>query len=757
MQTTLSFDATEQQGITEFTRKAYLNYSMYVILDRALPHIGDGLKPVQRRIIYAMSEIGLSALSKPKKSARTVGDVLGKYHPHGDSACYEAMVLMAQDFSYRYPIISGQGNWGSIDDPKSFAAMRYTESKLSAYADVLLRELKLGTVSWADNFDGTLKEPTLFPSRLPNILLNGSTGIAVGMATDIPPHNLNEVVDACLQLIKKSKSSLEELMVFLPAPDYPGGAEVISPLSERIKAYETGNGSIKLRAFYTIENGDVVISALPHQVSGAKIMEQIAAQMRAKKLPWLADLRDESDFEHAIRLVLIPRSGRVNTELLMSHLFASTDLERSYRLNFNIIGLNGRPRVFSLVEILSEWVSFRKDTITKRTEFKLDKILERLHILDGFLIAYLNIDEVIAIIRTEDDPKLKLMERFDLSNTQAEAVLDLKLRHLAKLEEMKLQAEKDELELERQYLQGLLDDEMKLKRLMVKELKEVKAKHGDERRSPIVMRDEAKALKEADLVPVEGVTVILSKLGWVRCAKGHDVDVLSMNYRSGDAYLASDEGRSNEYALFLDDAGKSYSVLASQLPSARGQGEPITGRIKIEKSSSVQYILMADELDQVLMVSSGGFGFLGDASYMISKNKGGKQVISLSGKSALIAPISIAKKDVENMDIEKYIALITNQGRCLIIKLAEVPVLNKGKGNKLIGIPSQEATGEYVQHMLLFKEGDAIVIYSGRRHMKISGRDIDIYKGKRALRGVLLPRGFQSVKACEVIKKPIKT
>ncbi|MEG7498644.1 DNA topoisomerase IV subunit A, partial [Enterobacter hormaechei] len=563
-------DMAERLALHEFTENAYLNYSMYVIMDRALPFIGDGLKPVQRRIVYAMSELGLNATAKFKKSARTVGDVLGKYHPHGDIACYEAMVLMAQPFSYRYPLVDGQGNWGAPDDPKSFAAMRYTESRLSKYAEVLLGELGQGTVDWVPNFDGTMQEPKMLPARLPNILLNGTTGIAVGMATDIPPHNLREVAKAAITLIEQPKTSLDDLLDIVQGPDYPTEAEIITSRAEIRKIYQNGRGSVRMRAVWNKEDGAVVITALPHQVSGAKVLEQIASQMRNKKLPMVDDLRDESDHENPTRLVIVPRSNRVDMEQVMNHLFATTDLEKSYRINLNMIGLDGRPAVKNLLEILTEWLAFRRDTVRRRLNHRLEKVLKRLHILEGLLVAFLNIDEVIEIIRTEDEPKPALMSRFGISETQAEAILELKLRHLARLEEMKIRGEQNELEKERDQLQAILASERKMNTLLKKELQADADAFGDDRRSPLHEREEAKAMNEHDMLPSEPVTIVLSQSGWVRSAKGHDIDAPGLSYKSGDSFKAAVKGKSNQPVAFIDSTGRSYAIDPITLPSARG-------------------------------------------------------------------------------------------------------------------------------------------------------------------------------------------
>ncbi len=631
----LSLDGVEQMPLRRFTEEAYLNYSMYVIMDRALPHIGDGLKPVQRRIVYAMSELGLSAAAKYKKSARTVGDVLGKYHPHGDSACYEAMVLMAQPFTYRYPLVDGQGNWGAPDDPKSFAAMRYTEARLSKFSEVLLSELGQGTVDWGVNFDGTLKEPLVLPARLPHILLNGITGIAVGMATDIPPHNARELANACIELLDNPKADLPRLMEFVPGPDYPTAAEIITPSAEIAKVYESGRGSIKARAVYTVENGEVVITALPHQASSSKILEQLAAQMQAKKLPMVTDLRDESDHESPVRLVIVPRSNRVDIEQLMAHLFATTDLEKSYRVNLNVLGLDGRPQVKGLKQLLSEWLEFRIHTVRRRLEFRLDKVLARLHILEALMIAFLNIDEVIEIIRFHDEPKAELMRRFGLTDKQAEAILDLKLRHLAKLEEMKIRGEQDELEAEREKLQQLLSSERRLKTLIKKELQADAETYGDDRRSPLVVRSESRALSEQELVPTEPVTVVLSEKGWVRCAKGHDIDAAGLSYKAGDSFLCAAAGRSNQQSVFIDSAGRAFATDTHTLPSARSQGEPITTRFNLAPGESMEHVLLGDDDNCFLLASDAGYGFICAFKDMVSRNKAGKALLTLPANAKL--------------------------------------------------------------------------------------------------------------------------
>ncbi len=730
----------EQLPLKDFTEKAYLDYSMYVILDRALPHIGDGLKPVQRRIVYAMSELGLSALAKYKKSARTVGDVLGKYHPHGDSACYEAMVLMAQDFSYRYPLIDGQGNWGSPDDPKSFAAMRYTESRLTAYAQTLLSELGQGTVDWTDNFDGTLKEPVLLPARLPNILLNGTMGIAVGMSTDIPPHNLREVAAACIHLLDEPEASLTSLLQHIKGPDYPTEAEIISSTEDIQKIYQTGLGSIKMRAQYVKEDSNIVITALPHQVSGAKLMEQIAAQMLAKKLPMIEDLRDESDHENLTRLVVIPKSRRIDVDAVMSHLFATTDLEKNYRVNLNMIGLNGKPQVKNLRQILTEWLTFRTETVRRRLQHRLDKVLARLHVLEGLLIAYLNIDEVIHIIRTEEHPKPVLMERFRITDIQAEAILELKLRHLARLEEMKIRGEQETLEKERQALEKTLSSTRLLNRLIRKEIEVDAEKYGDDRRSPLVERGAAQALETSSLIANEPLTIILSQKGWIRAAKGHDIDVLALNYRSGDGYLDAVRGRTTHFAYILDSTGRVYSTTTHDLPSARSQGEPLTGRFKPPAGALFTHLLTGDQEDWYLLSSHAGYGFRVQLKDLYSKNKAGKAVISLPKDTRVMRPSMIS-------DDSDLLAVVTIKGRLLIFSVNELPALSKGKGNKLIQISAADFKSgqDAVVAVLVFPVDAELKIQSGKRQLTLKQVDIDHYSAARAKRGVALPRGFQRV------------
>lgn len=739
-------DGVEQVPLRRFTEDAYLNYSMYVIMDRALPHIGDGLKPVQRRIVYAMSELGLSATAKYKKSARTVGDVLGKFHPHGDSACYEAMVLMAQPFSYRYPLVDGQGNWGAPDDPKSFAAMRYTESRLSKFSEVLLAELGQGTVDWQPNFDGTMKEPKTLPARLPHIMLNGITGIAVGMATDIPPHNVREIADACIHLIEQPKAEVADLLAFVQGPDYPTDAEIITPKADIEKIYETGRGSIKMRAVYDIEHGEVVVTALPHQASGGKILEQIAKQMTAKKLPMVVDLRDESDHENPVRLVVVPRSNRVDIEQLMQHLFASTDLEKSYRVNINMIGLDNRPAVKNLREILTEWLEYRRETVRRRLQYRLDKVLARLHILDGLLVAYLSIDEVIDIIRGYDDPKAELMSRFSLSETQAHAILEIKLRQLAKLEEIKIRAEQDELREEQAYLDKILNSKARMSTLMKKEILSAAKEYGDDRRSKLVERTESKALTEKDLVPSEPVTVVVSDKGWARCAKGHDIDAGSLHYKSGDGYLCSAKGRSNRPVVFIDSAGRAFTTDAHTLPTARSQGEPLTGRFNLTTGEMFKYCIMANDDAKYLLVSDAGYGFVSSFSDMISRNKNGKAMISLPPAATVLMP-----QPIENIENDCCLT-ITTEGRMLVFPVKSLPVLSKGKGNKIINIPSArtKTREEYVTLLAIVPEGAAVTLHAGRRKLTLKASDIEHYRGERGRRGNKLPRGLQRVDQIEV-------
>jgi len=750
-QNQLDFEGIEHQSLADYAEQAYLNYSMYVILDRALPHIGDGMKPVQRRIAYAMSELGLKSQSKPKKSARTVGDVLGKFHPHGDSACYEAMVHMAQPFSYRYPIVDGHGNWGSTDDPKSFAAMRYTEARLAPYSNVLLSELGQGTVDWVPNFDGTLREPSLLPARLPNLLLNGTTGIAVGMSTDVPPHNLKEVAAALVRMLDDPKTTPGALMKHVKAPDYPTGGEIISPKSEIADIYKTGNGTLRVRASWQKDGAGIVISELPYQVSGSKVLEQIAAQMRAKKLPMVEDLRDESDHENPIRLVIVPKSNRVDVEKLMGHLFATTDLEKTMRVNMNVIGLDGKPAVRGLRELLLEWLEFRTRTVTRRLQYRLDRVEERLHILEGLLIAYLNIDKVIKIIRTEDEPKPVLMKKFKLSDTQAEAILNLRLRNLAKLEEMKIKGEQDELSKERDDLQKLLKSKAKLRKLMKEEILEAAEEHGDERRSKLVEREAAQAIDEADLVSAEPVTVVLSARGFARAAKGHEIDPATLSYKSGDKYLASAKGRSNEFAVFMDSSGRAYSLQAHTLPSARGQGEPLSGRLKPTDGATFCGVMIGNEEQRWLVASDAGYGFFVKLGDLHTRAKAGKAALKVVGDGKPLVP---ARFEDDEFPGETMVAAVSSSGRLLLFWAEDLPELPRGKGNKIFNIPAKKFKEgeESMTAVALLREEDKLIVHSGKRKMTVKGEDLDYYFGERAQRGAMLPQGYRKVDRLSVEK-----
>ena len=740
----------ERLSLRDYTEKAYLDYSMYVILDRALPNIGDGMKPVQRRIIYAMRELALHANAKYKKSARTVGDVLGKFHPHGDSACYEAMVLMAQPFSYRYPLVDGQGNWGSPDDPKSFAAMRYTEAKLSKFAEVLLGELGQGTVDWAPNFDGTMQEPLVLPAKLPHVLLNGGTGIAVGMATDIPPHNVSEVVEATCHLLRNPKATTADLMEFVPAPDFPTDAEIITPPADLRKLYESGRGSVKLRARYIREEANIVITSVPYQVSGAKVLEQIAAQMQAKKLPMVADLRDESTHEEPTRLVIEPRSNRIDVESLMAHLFATTDLEKNVRVNMNVIGLDGRPRVMPLPEMLGEWLQFRRSTVRRRLEHRLGKVEDRLHILEGLLIAYLDLDEVIRIIREEDDPKASLIATFSLSERQAEAILELRLRHLAKLEEMKIRGEQNELEKERKYLEGLLGSEAKLTTLIEKEIRAAGKEHGDERRSPLVERAESKALSEVELLGADPITVVLSDKGWIRAAKGHDIDPEGLSYKAGDSFQLAAKGKTNQPLVLLDDTGRAYTLSAHNLPSARGQGEPVTGRANVAAGAKMAGLMFAPPERRFVLATDGGYGFVARLDTLTGKNKAGKAVLSLPKGCNVMAPVEVPEGDEE-----LWVASVSNEGRLLLFPLDQLPEMSKGKGNKMLDIPGPRAARreEFVTGIVVLAASDALLIHSGKHKLTLKADDLAYYRGERGRRGSKLPRGFQKVDRLEAGNK----
>ncbi|WP_265469787.1 DNA topoisomerase IV subunit A [Haemophilus parainfluenzae] len=735
----INYEGIEQMPLRTFTEKAYLNYSMYVIMDRALPFIGDGLKPVQRRIVYAMSELGLNAAAKFKKSARTVGDVLGKFHPHGDSACYEAMVLMAQPFSYRYPLVDGQGNWGAPDDPKSFAAMRYTESRLSKISEILLSELGQGTVDFQPNFDGTLEEPQYLPARLPHILLNGTTGIAVGMATDIPPHNINEVADAAVLLLDNPKAGLDNVLNIIQGPDFPTEAEIISPKDDIRKMYETGRGSIKMRATWHKEDGEIIISALPHQSSPSKIIAQIAEQMTEKKLPMVEDIRDEADYENPVRIVLVPRSNRVDTDALMAHLFATTDLEKSYRVNMNMIGLDHKPAVKGLLQVLTEWLTFRRRTVTRRLQHRLDKVLARLHILDGLMIAFLNIDEVIEIIRTEDEPKQVLMARFNLSDEQAEAILNLRLRHLAKLEEHQLQAEKDKLEEERSNLELILGSERRLNTLIKKEIQEDAKKYASPRMSQLVEREEAKAISESEMTPAEPVTVILSEMGWVRCAKGHDIDPEGLSYKAGDKYLAHACGKSNQPVIFIDSTGRSYALDPLSLPSARSQGEPLTGKLTLPAGATIEQVIMEPEKQELLMASDAGYGFICKFEDLIARNKAGKALISLPENAKVLKPETLSES-------ASLLVSLTSAGRMLIFPVRDLPALSKGKGNKIISIPAAnaKARSELLVKLFLISEQASLEFHSGKRKITLKPEDLQKFRAERGRKGSQLPRGLHS-------------
>jgi topoisomerase-4 subunit A len=744
--TTHESGETEQVALKTFTEKAYLDYSMYVINDRALPHIGDGLKPVQRRIVYAMSQLGLNAAAKFMKSARTIGDVLGKFHPHGDAACYEAMVLMAQPFSYRYPLVEGQGNWGAPDDPKSFAAMRYTEARMSRFADLLLSEVDQGTVDFVPNFDATLTEPSLLPARVPIVLLNGSTGIAVGMATDIPPHNIREVLSACIRLLDEPKATTRELMEHIRGPDFPTEAMIITPPAELEKMYEEGRGSVKSRAVYSVDQGEVVITALPYQASPAKVLEQIAAQMQAKKLPMLVDLRDESDHENPTRLVLVPRSNRIDVERLMSHLFATTDLERSFRINLNVIGLDLRPRVKGLADLLREWLVFRQATVTRRLEHRLAKIEQRLHILAGLLIAYLNIDDVVRIVREEDNPKTELMTRFSLSEIQANAILDLRLRQLARLEEIKLTTERDELDAEKTDIDRTLKSKARLRTLIKKELLADAETHGDPRRSPLATVDEAAAFTEEDLLTNEPITVVMSEKGWIRAAKGHDVNVVELSYRTGDAFLMAAKGRSNDVLAVVDSTGRAYSLTPHTLPSARGQGEPLTGKLNPPEGARFVGVVIGRAEQRVLLASNAGYGFVAKLADLVAKNRAGKAVLSVPSGGAALAPVLLAQEGAQ------MVVTITTQGRMLAFPIGEVPELARGKGNKLINVPSAAFNSgeETMIAIAAISESDQLLVRAGARHLRLKIRDLEHYIGERARRGRMLPRGFQKVDGVEV-------
>ncbi len=737
----LDFEGIERQPLRTFTEKAYLDYSMYVILDRALPQLADGLKPVQRRIVFAMSELGLANPNKHKKSARTVGDVIGKYHPHGDGACYEAMVLMAQDFSYRYPIVDGQGNWGATDDPKSFAAMRYTEARLRPYAETLLSELGQGTVEWVPNFDGTLDEPKLMPARLPNVLLNGTQGIAVGMATDIPPHNLKEIAAACIHLLDEPDASVRELCKHVLGPDFPTGAEIITPKSELRAMYQNGNGTFRARAVYEMEEGEVVVTALPYQVSGAKVLEQIAGQMRARKLPMVEDLRDESDHEHPTRLVITPRSNRVDVEQLMAHLFVTTDLERSYRVNLNVIALDGRPKVLGLREILTEWLGFRLDTVKRRLQYRLDKVDARLHILEGMLIAFLNLDEVIRIVRREDEPKPVLIKRFKLSDEQAEAILETKLRHLARLEEMKIRGEQSELSTEKEGIEKTLKSPARLKKLIREELTTDAGKYGDQRRTKIVEREAAQAIDETDLVTAEPVTVVLSNLGWVRQARGHDTDPRQLSYKTGDSFQAAARGRSTQLAVFVDSTGRAYSLPAHTLASARGQGEPLSGRLDPPDGAIFAAVLIGEPADPWLLACDAGHGFIVKLEALYSRNKAGKAVFNLPENARVLAAAPVPA------DAGALVVSVNSEGRLLAFPAGDLPEMDKGRGNLIFGVPGKKSRAgeELMVAATVAAPEQSVVVWCGDRKMTLAWKDLADYVGARGQRGSLLARGWRKV------------
>jgi len=738
----------EKIPFQDFAAKAYLNYSMYVILDRALPHIGDGLKPVQRRIIFSMSQLGLLSTAKHKKSARTVGDVLGKFHPHGDTACYEAMVLMAQPFSLRYPLVDGQGNFGDPNDPKSFAAMRYTESKLSKYADILLQELDQGTTDWVPNFDGTLEEPSLLPARLPNLLLNGSTGIAVGMATSIPPHNLREVANALIHLIDNEDSSVEKICRFIKGPDFPTEAEIITPAQEILDMYQSGMGRIRMRARYHVENSELIFTALPHHASTEKIYEQIAAQMEDKKLPMISDIRDESDHEESTRLVIIPKSGRVDLNALTDHLFATTDLEKSFPVNMNMIGVNGKPQVKNLLAVLTEWLEFRADTVRKKLNFRLNKINERLHILDGLLIAFLNIDEVIRIIRTSDHPKKDLIKAFSLSEAQAQSILDIRLRQLARLEEIRLKAEKKDLESQKESLEIILSNETLFKNYIKEEIRSDAKEYGDKRRSPLKERKEAEKFSMMDVMDIEPVSVILSKKGWIRSAKGHDINPMSVKFLSGDSLLECLRTKNDKPVVFLDNMGRAYMLYPHSLPSARGNGEPLTGHLSIQPNAHIQYMLSAENNQYFLIGSNHGYGFIIKFEDLLTHFKNGKAVVSLKNDHELLAPDGIHDLEKDN------ILALTNKGRLLIFSLDQLPYLKKGQGNKIISIPAKErisSTPELLKFLKVLPEHANIIIHSGKHSLKLSPGNQKDYSGMRGQRGKKLPRIYMNVDRVELI------
>jgi topoisomerase-4 subunit A len=728
-------------SLKQYAEESYLNYAMYVILDRALPNIGDGLKPVQRRILYAMSELGLDAGSKYKKSARTVGDVIGKFHPHGDGAAYEAMVLMAQNFSFKYPFVDGQGNWGSQDDPKSFAAMRYTESKLTKFADLLISELKSGTVDWQPNFDGSLLEPVIFPAKLPSILLNGTSGIAVGMATDIPSHNINEIIDSTIYILENPKAELEDILKIIKGPDFSNNAPIIASSEDLKEIYSTGRGGFKIQAQWAQEKNQIVINALPYQASGSKIIEQIADQMMKKKIPMVIDLVDEGDHKEPIRLVITLKSNRVNAEDVMNHLFASTDLQKSYRTNMNLISLKGGPRVFPLVDLLKEWLVFRKETVTRKLEHRLDQVNDRLHILEGLLIVYLDLDKVIKIIRESDEPKKDIIKAFSLSEIQANAILEIKLRQLAKLEQARLEKERDALQAEQDEIEKILNSKTRLKTLIKTELIEIKENFGDERKSPIIESSEAKVFSEEETLVTEPITVVLSGAGWIRSAKGHEIDPVSLSYRGDDILQDFSRGKSNQIAVFLDSNGKAYSLSSHSLPSARGMGDPITGRVSAD--SGVKFIssLIGNDDDKYMIMNTAGYGYISEFKNMVSNKKSGKAFMRIPNKADLLKAIRVREDHV-------YIAAISNIGRLLIFKIDELPMLAKGKGNKIINIPTAKfiAKEEFMSHAQLISLTSSLRIDRvGKGSLTLKLKDLENYISSRAKRGNMLPQGYRKV------------
>ena len=743
----MSKERIETIKLKDYAEDSYLNYSMYVILDRALPNIGDGMKPVQRRILYAMSELGLNAGAKFKKSARTVGDVIGKFHPHGDSAAYEAMVLMAQSFSFRYPLVDGQGNWGTQDDPKSFAAMRYTESRLTAFANLLLDELKLGTVAWQPNFDGSLLEPTILPSKVPNILLNGTTGIAVGMATDIPSHNISEVIDACCHILENPKSTTKELMKHVKGPDFTNKSKIIASKEELFEIYDTGRGAFKMQANWTKEGNDIIVNALPHQASGSKILEQIADQMAKKKIPMIVDLRDEGDHKEPIRLVISLKSNRVDAEEVMSHLFATTDLQKNYRANINLIDRSGSPRVFSLKELVSEWLKFRLDTTLKKLKHRLDLVNDRIHILEGLLIVYIELDTVIKIIRQSENPKKDLIKAFKISEPQANAILEIKLRQLARLEQIKLETERKDLLDEKQDLDKIVSSKARLKTYVKRELKQIKDEFGDERYSEIIEYSESKAFSQEEILSAEPVTVVLSQAGWIRSAKGHDINPETLAFRGEDALKHFANGRNNQMANFFDSTGKVFSIAAHTLPSARGMGEPITGRISAESGVSFQGVIIGTDDQSFVISNTSGYGFISEIRNIVSTKKTGKNFIKIPHEAGLIPPILIK-------DHHTHLASISSLGRMLVFEINELPNLAKGKGNKIMNIPKPKflAGEESMSHICLVGKTSSLQIHSGKRHMNLKLKDCENYISSRAKRGLMLPQGYRKVdKVIEII------